>query len=101
MVELAVSGSDDKTVRIWDLESGACLHTLEGHIGQVRSVSVTPDGRLAVSGSGYAVAAIQLLTARFEYIELENGACVRILEGHNRGKEHVIVTPDGQRAISG
>ena len=27
----AVSGSADKTLRVWDLESGACLRTLEGH----------------------------------------------------------------------
>ncbi len=47
----AVSGSDDETLRVWDLESGRCLRTLEGHSSGVRSVSVTPDGRRAVSGS--------------------------------------------------
>jgi hypothetical protein len=47
----AVSGSDDKTLRVWDLESGQCLRTLAGHSGVVTSVSVTPDGRRAVSGS--------------------------------------------------
>src|SRR5262245_49104226 len=31
----AVSGSDDKTVKIWDLESGKCRTTLKGHRGEV------------------------------------------------------------------
>jgi GTPase SAR1 family protein len=48
---LAVSGSHDKTVRVWDLESGKCVSTLEGHSDIVIGVAVTPDGRLAVSGS--------------------------------------------------
>jgi WD40 repeat protein len=46
----AASGSDDRTVRIWDLESGGCRATLEGHTGSVRSVAITPDGEL-LSGS--------------------------------------------------
>ena len=33
----AVSGSSDKTLRVWDLESGACLRTLEGHSDGVRA----------------------------------------------------------------
>jgi hypothetical protein len=41
----------DKTLRVWDLSSGQCLGTLEGHSGWVNSVSVTPDGLRAVSGS--------------------------------------------------
>ena len=47
----ALLGSDNNTLRVLDLESGACLCVLEGHRDRVRHVSVTPDGRLAVSGS--------------------------------------------------
>ena len=46
----AVSGSDDKTLRVWDLETGESLCTLEGHTSWVRAVSVVADGRRAVSG---------------------------------------------------
>ena len=47
----AVSGSQDETVRVWDLETGNVLHTLTGLGGTVWSVAITPDGRRAVSGS--------------------------------------------------
>ena len=49
---LAVSGSHDKTLRVWDVETGQCLSILEGHTSGVYAVSLTPDGRRAVSGSG-------------------------------------------------
>jgi hypothetical protein len=45
------SGCQDKTVRIWDLESGECRATLEGHANEVLSVAITPDGTRVLSGS--------------------------------------------------
>ena len=45
-----VSGSADRTVRVWDLATGNA-RTLNGHTDSVRAVAVTPDGRTAVSGS--------------------------------------------------
>ena len=69
----AVSGSSDKTLRVWDLESGQCLKTLEGHTDDVRSVSITPDGKRAVSGSSDKTLRVW---------DLESGQCLRTLEGH-------------------
>lgn len=47
----ATSGSQDKTVKIWDIETGECRSTLEGHSDQVRCVAITPDGKRILSGS--------------------------------------------------
>jgi WD40 repeat protein len=47
----AVSGSEDNALKVWELETGREIRTLEGHIGAVRSVCLTPDGRRVVSGS--------------------------------------------------
>ena len=47
------SGSDDRTVRVWDAKSGAALGPpLKGHEGWVSSVAFSPDGRQIVSGGG-------------------------------------------------
>jgi WD40 repeat protein len=48
---LALSGSGDRTVRVWDLTTGLCRATLPGHEHVVRSVALSGDGRLALSGS--------------------------------------------------
>ena len=45
------SGSDDETVRLWDVEMGACVKTLEGHGYGVYSVCFSPDGRRLASSS--------------------------------------------------
>ncbi len=47
-----VSGSDDKTIKVWNLETGGEPRTLTGHQGYVTSVAITPDGKTLVSGSG-------------------------------------------------
>ena len=48
----AVSASGDHTLKVWDLDSGRALRTLEGHSGYVDGVAVTADGKRAVSASG-------------------------------------------------
>jgi WD40 repeat protein len=85
----AVSASCDKTLRLWDLESGQTLRTLEGHTNWVFAVAVTPDGRLAVSTSEDKTLRIW---------DLESGQTVRTLQGHN--SQVVAITPDGRRALS-
>ncbi|MCP5117114.1 MAG: hypothetical protein GY953_40330, partial [bacterium] len=47
----ALSGSTDKTLRLWGLESGAELRCFEGRESEVRAVALSADGRRALSGS--------------------------------------------------
>lgn len=66
-----VSGSRDATLRVWDINGGACLHVLVGHLAAVRCVQY--DGKLVVSGA-------------YDYMvkvwnpELEE--CLHTLQGH-------------------
>jgi WD40 repeat protein len=45
------SGSSDKTVRIWNAETGALQQTLKSHTGSVYSVAFSQDGRRLASSS--------------------------------------------------
>lgn len=45
-----VTGSQDKSVRIWDANSGKQLWSFQGHLGQVTAVALRPDGKQAASG---------------------------------------------------
>ncbi|WP_261891276.1 TIR domain-containing protein [Acaryochloris marina] len=88
----ALSGSADKTVKFWDLDSGQCLQTLEGHDSDVGSIALTPDGRRALSGS--ADKTIKLW-------DLDSGQCLQTLEGHIAYVESIALSADGRRALSG
>ena len=47
---LLVSGSDDKTIKLWDMQTGGVIKTFCGHTGYVRSVSISADCIRIVSG---------------------------------------------------
>ncbi len=46
-----VSGSGDKTIKLWDTATGKELLTLKGHSSTVFSVAFSPDGKRLASGS--------------------------------------------------
>ena len=68
------------------------LRTLAGHTGSVDAVSLTPDGRRAVSGSWDETLRVW---------DVESGQCLRTLEGHTSLVTAVGLMPDGRRAVSG
>jgi WD40 repeat protein len=110
----AVSASVGRTLKVWDLETGRALRTLEGHSDFVRGVAVTPDGKRAVSASGSPVPFNGETLANDDTLKvwdldtpvwawpwrLIRGRALRTLEGHSGGVNGVAVTPDGKRAVS-
>ncbi|KAG1793194.1 uncharacterized protein HD556DRAFT_525963 [Suillus plorans] len=45
-----VTGSDDKTLRIWDMKTGVVLKMMKGHRNWVSALVVSRDGQLIASG---------------------------------------------------
>ena len=48
---LLVSGSRDKTIKLWDVQTGGVVKTLYGRINWVQSVSISADNTMIASGS--------------------------------------------------
>jgi WD40 repeat protein/serine/threonine protein kinase len=88
----ALSGSEDQTLRLWDVETGRCIRTFVGHTETVRSVSFSPDGRRTLSGSWDKTVRLW---------DVGTGRCVRAFEGHTEAVGSVCFSPDGQFVLSG
>ena len=86
-----VSGSNDKTIKLWDVASGRELRTLKVK-DRVYSVAFSPDGRMIASGSNDKT--IKLWDAA-------SGQELRTLEGHAVYVMSVAFSPDGQTIASG
>ena len=87
-----VSGSHDKTVRLWDAATGALLQTLEAHSDSVNSVAFSPNGKQVVSGSDDKTVRLW---------DTATGAPLQTLEGHSHLVRSVAFSPDGKQVVSG
>jgi WD40 repeat protein len=87
----AVSASNDKTLKVWDLETGRELRTLSGHSHTISGVAVSEDGRRAVSAS---------YDQTLKVWDLETGQELATLYGHSDVVNGVAVSEDGRRAVS-
>ena len=87
-----ISGSGDKSVKIWDAATGNCLQTLTGHTSHVFSVAYSPDGQHIVSGS---------FDKSVKIWDAATGNCLQTLTGHTWIVSSVAYSPDGQHIISG
>jgi len=48
---LCITGSNDKTAKVWNLDTGECLQTLSGHNASIESISLSIDGRKLITFS--------------------------------------------------
>lgn len=45
-----LTGSSDKSIRMWDIQKGNCVRLFTGHARGISSLAVSPNGRLLASG---------------------------------------------------
>ncbi|MBN1396441.1 MAG: hypothetical protein JXA06_00240 [Bacteroidetes bacterium] len=89
---ILASPSKDKTIRLWDFETGECLHTLKGHKGNVSSVAFEPAGGILASGSS---------DRTIKLWETGSGKFLRSLTGHENMVSCVAFDPQRGTLTSG
>lgn len=87
-----VTGSDDQTAKVWDVESGQERLTLKGHTAAVRAVACSPDNQRIATGSWDQTVRIW---------DSASGVELRVLKGHQAAVRAVAFSPDGRRLATG
>ncbi|HEY6139633.1 MAG TPA: WD40 repeat domain-containing protein [Thermoanaerobaculia bacterium] len=101
-----VSGSDDKTARLWDA-NGNPLRVFEGSAEHVQALAVSPDGKWLITG-GRDKSMLGELAQNFfgdstsnpgvsmRLWDLESGRLLQTFRGHANDVNDLAFSPDGQ-----
>nr|NMG11688.1 hypothetical protein [Brasilonema sp. UFV-L1] len=89
--KMIVTGSHDKTVRLWDIQGNPIGQPFQGHAHWVSSVVISPDGKMIVTGSGDKTVRLW---------DTQGNPIGQPFRGHNLGVSSVAISPDGLLIIS-
>ncbi len=87
----AVSGSDDGTLRVWDVEKGRQLALLSGHARGVTALWTSADGKTAVAGAK---------SGTLRVWDLQTYRARTTLDTRGGGVNALAVSADGREAVS-
>ncbi|MDX2099716.1 MAG: serine/threonine-protein kinase [Leptolyngbyaceae cyanobacterium bins.59] len=90
--QFLVSASADKTLKVWNSETGALLRTLPGHTSFVNVLTISPDGQTIISGGADKTIRIWDLTT---------GRLIRTLPPYANYVNALAVSPDGEMLAGG
>jgi len=93
-----VSGSKDRQIKVWNLDSGTLSHTISNLPDVPQGLCITNDSKLLIS-----------YYFTYEYCDsheinvwlLESGELLKTMTGHEEGKCKGVITPDDQYFIAG
>ena len=86
-----MTGSSDKTAKVWNGQNGAEILTLTGHTGSVLSASFSPDGSRIVTGSLDRTAKVWHANTECEALTFK---------GHSLSVNSASFSPDGSRVVT-
>jgi len=90
-----VTGSIDRTARVWDATTGQPLLTLKGHKGLIYSVAFSPDGQRIVTGGGPF--GVGMIPGEAKVWDATTGQQLFELKGYHYTVWCLAFSPDGKR----
>ncbi|NJR40749.1 MAG: hypothetical protein HC781_20330 [Leptolyngbyaceae cyanobacterium CSU_1_4] len=116
--QLMASGGDDQTIRLWNVNTGRCLKTLQERSGQVRRVLFSPQGNLLATNSNDNTVKLWDVSPLYPQPLGEKGSetaekssekrslsssvsRLRTLQGHSRRVYGIAFSSNGQHLITG
>lgn len=89
---LLVSGGADSAIKIWDLQLGRELRTLNRHTGGVRAVRFSPDGKTIASGG---------VDGKLKIWDLASGQELKDIQAHASAVNSLAFSQDGRYLATG
>ena len=89
--QYVLSGSADKTMRLWEIATGRCVRVFEGHTNEVNVVAWSSNGQQALSAGD---------DATLRLWKIATGRSLRVFRGHKGSVWSVAWSPDGRQALS-
>jgi WD40 repeat protein len=86
-----VTAAQDGTAKIWDIQTGRILYSLEGHTSGINSAVISPDNKWVLTASYDSTAKIW---------DLQTGKIIHTLEKHSAGVSSAFFSPDGKLIIT-
>lgn len=86
-----ITGSDDQTIKVWNVETGQQLLSLNGHTSAIKRLMIKSDGLILASASD---------DQTIKLWNLSNGQEIRTLKGHTSYLNAIVFSPDGQLLAS-
>lgn len=82
---------DDRTLRLWDLNTGACVRIFDELPAAANRVQLTLNGSFGLSAGE---------DGKIRVWDVGTGRCVKVLDGHDGEAFNLAISPDGWRAAS-
>ncbi|MGI8500490.1 MAG: protein kinase domain-containing protein [Hassallia sp.] len=89
--QMLVTGSDDRTIKLWNLTTKQEIRTFKGHSSYIYAIAISPDGQTIASSS---------VDKTIKLWNLNTGKEIRTLIGHSDSVASVAFSPDGKLLAS-